>query len=177
LPKKKPSPPRFKLAAPRLSESDLHEECAKVLDAVLLEPARWCCYPAGAAQLSRQQAAAYSRKGLKRGYPDLLFYYRDINKIHAEIIRQVRDTGTFDYKLALGGCWGIELKTAGGYMSRNRIVHTRRGAPRLLEGQLEVCTALLESGGFSDIKIATSVDEMLGWLRQWGFPLRSLKVN
>ena len=59
----------FRLRAPEPLEVDIHEACAKALDHLLLPPAMWFTYPAGASQLSPQQMARYSRIGLKRGLP------------------------------------------------------------------------------------------------------------
>jgi hypothetical protein len=42
----------------------------------------------------------------------------------------------------------------------------------LLVGHEETFPALIASGGFRDIAIVTSVDEMLAQLTDWGIPLR-----
>jgi hypothetical protein len=137
---------RFKLTAPLPLERDIHKACASALDALLLPPAVWATYPAGAVELSPQQAARYSELGLKRGWPDIMVSY---------------------------GCiWGIELKRRGGRLSQTRIVHTRRGSPRILLGQEEVFPQLIESGGFGGIAICHSVAEMLTALAAWHVPLR-----
>jgi hypothetical protein len=136
----------FKLTAPEPLERDIHEACAQALDRLLLPPARWACYPAGAAQLSPQQQARYSRLGLKRGWPDLMIAYQ--------------------------GMWGIELKRRGGRLSETKLSRTPRGSPRILEGQRDVFPALIASGGFKDIAIAHSVDEMLDALEAWNIPHR-----
>jgi hypothetical protein len=136
----------FRLTAPELPERDIHTVCAQVLDRLLAEPAAWACYPAGAAQLSPQQMARYSRLGLKRGMPDLLIFF--------------------------DGVWGIELKRHGGRLSKTRIGRTRRGAPRILEGQEDVFPKLL-AAGFKGIAICRSADEMLTQLKHWGIPLRA----
>src|SRR5215470_1604311 len=78
----------YRLTAPEPLERDIHEACAQALDRLLSPPAEWWTYPAGAAQLSPQQQARYSRIGLKRGLPDLMVLH--------------------------GGLYGIELKRAGG---------------------------------------------------------------
>jgi hypothetical protein len=139
-------PRPFRLTAPAPLERDIHKACADALDCLLLKPAEWACYPAGAVQLSPQQMARYSELGLKRGWPDLLISYR--------------------------GFWGIELKRLGGKLSKTTIIHTRRGSPRVLDGQEDVFPRLLASGGFSDIAICHSVEEMLMQLHQWGIPHR-----
>jgi hypothetical protein len=41
----------------------------------------------------------------------------------------------------------------------------------VLVGQEETFPALIASGGFRDIAIVTSVDEMLAQLTAWGIPL------
>jgi hypothetical protein len=41
----------FRLEAPEPYELDIHEACASALDKLLLPPAIWACYPAGAVQL------------------------------------------------------------------------------------------------------------------------------
>jgi hypothetical protein len=136
----------FKLTPELIAERDIHEACASALDRLLLPPAIWFCYPAGATQLSPAQMARYSRMGLKRGMPDLWFLHR--------------------------GVYCIELKRHGGRLSTTRIARTRRGSPRILVGQEEVFPALVASGGVQDIAIAHSVDEMLDHLTRWQIPLR-----
>lgn len=142
-----PAARAFRLTAPELAEQDIHETCAKVLDQLLVPPALWFCYPAGATQLAAAQHARYSRMGLKRGLPDLWFLYR--------------------------GVYCIELKRRDGRLSKTLIARTRRGSPRILVGQEEVFPMLLATGAINAIAIARSVDEMLGHLERWGIPLRS----
>jgi hypothetical protein len=137
----------FRLTPEIVAERDIHESCAAALDRLLLPPAMWFTYPAGAAQLSPQQMARYSRIGLKRGMPDLWFLFR--------------------------GVFCIELKRHGGNLSRTRIGRTRRGSPRVLVGQQDTFPQLLASGGVADIAIAHSVEEMLDALDHWQIPLRS----
>jgi len=113
---------------------------------MLLPPALWFTYPAGAAQLSPAQQARYSRIGLKRGLPDIFVLH--------------------------GYVYGIELKRPGsGRLSRSRIVRTRRGSPYVLLGQEEMFQRLVNAG-VREIAIATSVTEMLGHLERWRIPLR-----
>jgi hypothetical protein len=69
--------------------------------------------------------------------------------------------------------YGLEVKRHGGKLSQTRIVRTRRGAPRILEGQEEVFPKLIASGAFTDIATVRSVDEMLAQLRRWNIPIRS----
>lgn len=138
--------PRFRLSAPVIPEQDIHEACASALDRLLLPPALWFCYPAGATQLSAQQMARYSRMGLKRGMPDLWVLHR--------------------------GVYCVELKRQGGTLSKTRLTRTRRGSPRILAGQEDTFPQLIASGGVLDIAIAHSVDEMLEVLEGWQVPLR-----
>lgn len=142
---------RFKLTAPIPLERDVHKACVQALDRLLLPPARWACYPAGAAQLSPQQMARYSELGLKRGWPDLMISY--------------------------GAMWGIEIKRVGGQLSKTRITRTKRGSPRILEGQEDVFPMLLESGGFAGIAIVHSVEEMLDQLARWHIPLAPHQIG
>lgn len=136
----------FKLTAPEPLERDIHEACADALNRLLVcPPAEWACYPAGATTLSAQQQARYSRLGLKRGWPDLMICHK--------------------------GLYGIELKRRGGTLSKTRIARTRRGSPRILLGQIDMFPRLIASGGFKDIAIARSVEEMLSHLERWGVPL------
>jgi hypothetical protein len=137
----------FRLVPEIAAERDIHESCAAALDRLLLPPAMWFCYPAGATQLSAAQMSRYSRMGLKRGMPDLWFLFN--------------------------GVYAVELKRHGGRLSKTRIGRTARGSPRILLGQEEVFPALVASGGVKDITIAHSVDEMLEALERWKIPLRS----
>jgi hypothetical protein len=134
----------FRLTAPEPSEREVHEACAKLLDKVLLDPARWCSYPAGASVLSPQQAARHIRIGLKRGYPDIMIFY--------------------------GGIYGIELKRRGAKLSKTRIGLTRSGASRIYEGQEDVFPQLLATGAWRDIVICHSTSEVLDQLVAWNIP-------
>jgi hypothetical protein len=136
----------FKLTAPEPSELDLHAACAQALDKLVAPPALWCCYPAGHVQLQPHEAARLSRCGLKRGWPDLLVFWRQV--------------------------YGIELKRQGGKLSKTRIVRTRRGAMRELVGQEDVFPLLLGTGAFADIRIAHTIGEMMQHLVDWQIPLR-----
>ncbi|HYJ44047.1 MAG TPA: hypothetical protein VEW06_06285 [Xanthobacteraceae bacterium] len=137
---------RFRLTAPEPAERDIHEAVAKALDLLLLAPAFWACYPAGASVLTPQQQARHSRAGLKRGLPDIWVLH--------------------------GRLWLVELKRRGGRLSRTRIVRTKRGAPRVLAGQEDVFPLLVATGAVGGIAICTSVMEVLEQLVQWGVPLR-----
>lgn len=139
------APARFRLTSPVVPERDIHQACAHTLNVLLLPPAEWACYPAGATQLSPQQQARYAKLGLKRGWPDLLILHH--------------------------GLYGIELKRRGGRLSQTYTTRTRRGSPRELIGQAEMFPRLV-AAGFTEIAIAHSVDEMLAHLERWGVPLR-----
>ena len=136
----------FKLTAPQLSERDVHEQCARVLDKRLLPPAVWFSYPAGASQLSPQQAARHIRIGLKRGLPDIWILHK--------------------------GVYCIELKAKGNYLSRTTVVRSRRGILRILEGQTDVFPKLLATGAVKAISICHSVDDVIERLDRWGIPHR-----
>jgi hypothetical protein len=136
----------FRLTAPEPLEVDIHEACAQALDRLLLPPAMWFTYPAGAAELSPQQMARYSRIGLKRGLPDLWLLYRAV--------------------------YCIELKRRGGQLSKTRIGRTRRGAPRVYVGQEETFPQMIATGAIEAIAVCTSVDQMLAQVTQWNIPLR-----
>jgi hypothetical protein len=117
-----------------------------VLDSLVAPPAFWWSAAIGATRLTPQQAAALSRAGVKRGLPDLM------------VLHEAR-------------IFGIELKKQrGGYLSKTKIVHTKRGTPRVLVGQVERF-AELEAAGMT-IAIARSVDEVLDQLAAWRVPLR-----
>lgn len=138
-------PRPFRLIAETPLELDVHEHCAKVLDALLEAPAFWFSYPAGGAKLTPAQAARYSRIGLKRGLPDIWILYQ--------------------------GAWCIELKRQGGQLSKTRTIYTRRGSPRILDGQEDVFPRLI-AAGVKRIAVVTSAEQMLEVLRRWGIPLR-----
>jgi hypothetical protein len=140
------APTRFRLTAPEPFERDIQEACAEALDRLLMPPAMWFAYPAGASRLTGEQIARHVRVGLKRGLPDLWFLYR--------------------------GVYCIELKRRGGQLSKTRIGRTRRGSPRILVGQEEVFRQLLASGGIKEIVICNTVDEVLDQLPRWEIPLR-----
>jgi hypothetical protein len=136
----------FRLTTPEPLEVDIHETCAQALDRLLLPPAMWFTYPAGAAQLSPQQMARYSRIGLKRGLPDIWLLHR--------------------------GVYCVELKRRGGTLSKTRVGRTRRGSPRVYVGQAEVFPLLIATGAIAAIAVCVSVDEMLAQCRRWQIPLR-----
>ncbi len=143
-PAAKPRP--FRLRAPVVAEDDLHVSVAEALDRLLLPPAQWTTFPAGSVPLPPQFAAKLSRLGLKRGWPDVLIVHRDV--------------------------MGIELKRDGGRLSKTRIVRTRRGAPRILDGQADTFPRLVAAG--MRIAVCHSVDEVLTALRGWNVPIRGV---
>lgn len=130
---------------PAPPERVTHIAVANMLDLILAPPAFWFSYPAGASTLSPQQRARHSEIGLKRGLPDIW--------------------------IVCGATYCIELKRAGsGRLSKTRIAQTKRGA-RLVLGQEEVFTRLLEAG-VTEIAICRTVDEVLQQLEWWQIPLR-----
>ena len=135
----------FRLTAPEPPERELQATVAAALDALVCPPAIWFSAAIGATKLTAQQAATLTRQGVKRGLPDA-------------------------FVISGGRIFGIELKLRKGTLSKTRVVLTRRGSPRILEGQEEVF-ARLEAAGM-EIAIARSVDEVLDQLRRWGIPLR-----
>lgn len=142
-------PPRFKLTpGPELREIDIHEQVAGVLDACLLDPAFWCCYPAGLVELSAAQAVRYVKCGLKSGMPDIMIWYR--------------------------GIWLVELKKRrGGELSRTRIVKTKHGL-REVVGQVERFAQLAATGAVRDLAVCYSVDDVLDQLTRWSIPHRRI---
>ena len=125
-------------------EDDLHAAVTQALDLLLLPPAQWTTFPAGHVELTGQAAANLARPGLKRNWPDLWVLH--------------------------GVLHGIELKCQGGQLSRTRMVRTRRGRLRIVEGQRDVFPRLEAAG----MKLTTydSVSAVLAALAAWGVPLR-----
>ena len=140
----------FRLTAPVVPEAELQRGVVALLTIVLLPPAFFFSAAFGACKLSPQQAAALSRAGVKRGLPDLMILAPGDG--HARI-------------------FGIELKRFDiGRLSKTRIVRTRRGSPRVLEGQEDVFPALEKCG--MKIAVCRSADEVLDTLQMWQIPLR-----
>jgi hypothetical protein len=137
--------PRFKLTAPTVTETQIHEAVADALRILVLPPCEWTCFAAGHVQLPPSAAAALYRAGLKRGWPDFIC-------LHDERI------------------YGIELKIPGAKLSKTRTVRTRRGTLRLVEGQEDVHPRLQAAG--MTIGLARSVDEVICLLRAWRIPMR-----
>lgn len=126
-------------------EAELHEAVAKAMTFLVLPPAMWTTFPAGNVALPAAAAAKLYRLGLKRGWPDVLV-------LHA------------------GRIHGLELKRAGGRLSRSYTARTRRGSLVLRDGQASVFPRLQAAG--MTIGVATSVDEAMSLLKAWGIPLR-----
>jgi hypothetical protein len=134
----------YRLVASVVAENELHEAVAQALDLLLLPPAMWTTFPAGSVPLPPEFAAKLYRMGLKRSWPDILVLH--------------------------GSLFGIELKRVGAVLSRNRMVRTRSGAPRMVEGQCEVFPRLTAAG--MKLAVCSSVDEVLAALREWRIPIR-----
>lgn len=143
-----PRRPAFRLTAPQPEEIDLQVAVADLLNALVKPPAEWWPMPVGHVQLAPAQAARLSRIGVKRGYPDIFVLFE-------------------------GRLWGIELKRRGGRLSKTRIARTRRGSPRLLEGQEDVFPRLL-AAGVAEIAVCDDVDQVVTVLRRWKIPLRGI---
>ena len=138
---------RFRLTAPEPLERDVHEAVAAALDALLLPPAFWFCYPAGIIQLSPQQAARMVKCGLRTGLPDFMIFYH--------------------------GVYLIELKRRGGQLSQTRIVKTKRGL-REVVGQRERFKQLKDTGAVVDGAICYSVNGVIDALTRWQIPMRKI---
>lgn len=140
-------PRPFRLRAPVVPEDDLHAAVAKALDLLLLPPAEWTTFPAGNVPLPPQFSAKLARLGLKRGWPDILVLHNRV--------------------------YGIELKRAGGVLSKTRTVRTRSGGMRRLDGQADVFPRLL-AAGMAQIAVCRSVEDVLAALNRWGIPMRGV---
>jgi hypothetical protein len=127
------------------SEDALHCKVVAMLKLVLLPPAAFTCFPAGNVKLPPEATAKLYRFGLQAGWPDLLV-------VHG------------------GRIFGIELKSANGHLSYDRMVRTRNGSPRMIEGQRTVFPRLREAG--MQIAVCRSTPDVLAALRGWCIPLR-----
>jgi hypothetical protein len=136
--------PAFRLVHDVKPEDDLHFEVKEALDRLLLPPAMWTTFPAGNIKLPPRDAAKLYRLGLKRGWPDIFVLY--------------------------DRTYGIELKRQDGRLSKTRLVRTRRGGLRQLDGQEDVFPRL-EAAGMR-IAICRSWSEVQTALAGWGVPLR-----
>jgi hypothetical protein len=135
----------FRLTAPVIGETDLHEAVAQLLAKVLMPEVEWTTFPAGNVPLAREYASKLSRLGLQRGWPDIVLLFE-------------------------GRIYGLEIKKPGGVLSRTRIVRTRSGAPRELIGQVDRFARLRAAG--MTIEVVNSVDQAISVLYSWGLPLR-----
>lgn len=138
---------KFRLTMPEPSELELHEAVARALDALVLPPAFWFCYPAGHVKLAPAQAARLVKCGLKSGMPDILVFYRGVYLVE---LKRYRD----------------------GRVSQTRIVKTRHGALREIVGQAERFKQLKATGAVIDGAICYSVEGVVEQLAAWGVPLR-----
>lgn len=138
-------PTHFRLTSPVVPEQEIHETVAKLFDKLIMPPATWAFYPAGAINLPPAHQAKLARMGLRRGWPDFLVLYQAL--------------------------YGIELKRRGGTLSKTRMVRTRSGAPRILIGQAERFPELL-AAGMREIAICYSAEDAVGAVERWGVPLR-----
>lgn len=141
---------RFRLTAPIPLEREIHASCAKALDRLLLPPAIWFTYPAGAVQLSPGETAHLVSVGLKRGLPDIFVVFE-------------------------GFVYGIELKRPGGRLSTTQVRYTKRGNRRVYLGQEDVFPKLARAG--IALAVCHSVEHVLKQLALWGVPLRNWRFN
>ena len=111
---------------------------------MVLPPAEWTFFPAGAVPLPPRLAAKLTRMGLHRGWPDFLVLHER----------------TF----------GIELKREGGVLSRTRLVRNKRGGLRQVDGQRDVFPRLERAG--MTIAVCRNTDEVLDQLVRWQIPVR-----
>jgi hypothetical protein len=137
----------FRFTAPEPLEREIHEQVARALEALLLPPAFWFCYPAGIIQLSAQQAARMVKCGLRTGLPDFMVFYQ--------------------------GVYLIELKRHGGRLSQTRIVKTKHGL-REIVGQRERFKELRDTGAVIDGAICYSVTGVIDALTRWQIPMRRI---
>jgi hypothetical protein len=120
----------FGLTPPEPTENQLHATVAQFLDWALLPPALYTTFPAGWGVLTRSTAGRLKGCGLKQGMPDILLFHQ-------------------------GRCFGIELKSYKGTLSR---------------AQLEMHDKLRAAG--TEVFVCASLDEVLYALKTIGVPLR-----
>ncbi|HEY2132221.1 MAG TPA: hypothetical protein VGH36_04490 [Acetobacteraceae bacterium] len=135
----------YRLVEEARPEVELHEAVAKALDLLLLAPAVWTTLPIGHVKLTGQQADRLARVGVKRGWFDIIVCHG-------------------------GRSIGVELKRPGAPLSRSRLVPTRKGGRRMVEGQREVFPRLQAAG--LQIIVCSSVPDVLAQLRGLGVPIR-----
>ena len=136
--------PAFALDEYVQPEVDLQAAGAQAFDRLLRPPAMWTAIALGHIELTGQQAARLSRIGLKRSWPDHLIMWPE-NVV------------------------GIEWKTGDGKLSISRVVHTKRGKPRWVEGQRETFPKLKAAG--MRIYVCISVGHALRILKALGCPM------
>jgi hypothetical protein len=137
--------PRFRLTPAPTSEDELHVAVADALRVLIRPPAQWTTFPAGVGDLPPQTASRLYRKGLQPGWPDILLVYHRL--------------------------YGIELKAAGGELTRTlRIVRPRSGRVVERMGQVERFPLLAAAG--ATIAVCQSVVEVVAALHGWGIPMR-----
>lgn len=78
---------------PKVSEAQLHQAVAELLDTILLPPAIWTTFPAGWGKMGKATSGRLKASGLKVGFPDILLFHG-------------------------GRAAGIELKTENGVISK-----------------------------------------------------------
>jgi hypothetical protein len=142
--------PAFQLDEYVQPEVDLQAAGAEAFDRLLRPPAMWTAIALGHIELTGQQAARLSRIGLKRSWPDHLVLWP-------------------------GNIVGIEWKTGDGRLSISRIVHTKRGKPRWVEGQRETFPKLKAAG--MRIFVCSSVDHALRILQAMECPMLNWEIT
>ena len=91
------SPRPGKARPPPITELQLHQAVADLLNVVLLPPTVWVTFPAGWTAMRPGAAGRLKACGLKAGMPDILIFSKTFSKRH---------------------CIGIELKTGKNKISR-----------------------------------------------------------
>ena len=139
---------RFALTALAAPEDDVQAAIVKALDVLLLPPATFTAIAAtGYSALSGAQAAKFVRMGVRPGFSDLMV-------------------------LGEGGkILFLEIKAAGGKLSKTRTVRTKKGRAREIVGQTENF-ARLEAMGFT-VRVARTVEQALDHCRDAGIGLRA----
>ena len=139
---------RFTLTAPTVPEDDLHASVADLFRRILQPTvAPWTCFPAGHLPMDARWAVKLHRMGLQPGWPDFLILWN-------------------------GHLHGIELKRAGAKLSKDRLVRSRKGSLRFVEGQATVFPRLIRAG--MSIATCESIDGVMNALNTWGIPHRGV---
>jgi len=139
---------QFHLTEYEPSEKSLQQTVRVALNKVLRPPAVWFAMPVGHIELTAAQAATLASIGTQAGLPDLFVVY--------------------------GRTHGIELKVKGRGLSKTRVVRTRSGAQRIVEGQ-EDTFPKLEAAGMP-IAVCRSLDDVIDALVEWKIPMISCRV-